>query len=57
MSTTSEDANHRQAVKLVSDTKRQMDSLQAQLDQAEDAWHQACQELDALEDARATTYQ
>jgi acetolactate synthase regulatory subunit len=51
--TTSDDANYRAALKLVSDTKRQMDSLQSQLDQAEDAWHQACQELDALEDARS----
>lgn len=51
MRTTSDEENYRYALKLVVQTKREMDSLQAQLDQAEDAWHQACLELDALEDA------
>lgn len=28
--------------------KRKMDKLQAELDQAEDEWHQACKELDDI---------
>lgn len=53
MNTTSDEVNYRCALKLVVRTKREMDSLQAQLDQAEDAWHQACRELDALEDTQS----
>jgi len=48
-----DDDKYRYALRLVVQTKREMDSLQAQLDQAEDAYWQACRELDALEDKQS----
>lgn len=40
-----------EARRRVSETKDEMDLRNAQLTEAEDAWHQACIELDRLEDA------
>lgn len=45
---TSEDG-YRAAVERAVKAKRWMDSVQAELDQAEDEYHQACRALDDLE--------
>lgn len=37
------------ALNRFANSKRKMDQIQAELDQAEDEWHQACRALDQLE--------